>query len=112
MNVKTLKMVPLIVATALAAGSARAQVNFNVPSKLPIPTSTLTRAEVKADLLIWRASGLQDLQNQVDRRADLNTLEYAQALAKYNYMLNSPQFAVLVSQISRGASPRVALASR
>jgi hypothetical protein len=109
---KNLKMASVLFAATLAACAASAQVQFNIPSDLPIPKSTLTRAEVTADLLIWRASGLYDLHNQGERSVDTNTREYAEALAKYTYMRASPQFAVLVDQINRGGTTHVLVASR
>ena len=110
---KKLKMASVLIAATLAASSASAQVQFNVPSNLPIAKSTLTRAEVTADLLIWRASGLYDLNSQGERPVvDTNTLEYAQAMAKYSYMRASPQFAVLVEQLNRGGLNRAVVASR
>jgi Domain of unknown function (DUF4148) len=113
MNTQTLRMAPLLLAAALAAGAASAQVNFNVPSNLPVAKSTLTRAEVMADLLIWRAAGLQDLDTQGEPTAQSpNAAEHAQALARYHYMRASPQFAVLVSQLGRGETVHVRIASR
>ncbi len=109
---KTLKMTPLLIALTLAAGGATAQVQFNVPADLPIPKSTLTRAEVIADVLIWRASGMADLHNHGERPVDTNSVEYARATARYHYMRASPQFAALVEQVGRGAAPKVLVASR
>jgi hypothetical protein len=109
---KKLKMAFVLMAATLAASAASAQVQFNVPSNLSIAKSTLTRAEVTADFLIWRASGLYDLHSPGQRSVDTGTLEYAQATAKYTYMRASPQFAVLVDQINRGVSARALVASR
>jgi hypothetical protein len=109
---KNLKMAFVLMAATLAASAASAQVQFNVPSNLSIAKSTLTRAEVTADLLIWRASGLYDLHSPGQRSVDTGTPEYAKATAKYTYMRASPQFAVLVDQISRGVSARAMVASR
>jgi hypothetical protein len=111
---KPLKSAPMLLALtlSLAAGGAAGQVQFNVPAELPIPKSTLTRAEVIADVLIWRASGLADLHSQGERSVDPSTLEYARASARYNHMRASPQFAVLVDQVSRGVATKVLVASR
>lgn len=108
---KNLKMASVLIAAALAAGAACAQVQFSVPENLPIEGSALTRAEVIADLLVWRASGLYEL-NQSGYLVDTNTPTYRRAAATYAYMRASPQFAVLVDQIRRGGSPRVVVASR
>jgi hypothetical protein len=109
---KNLKMASVLTVATLAVSAACAQVQFNVPSNLPIATPTLTRAEVTADLLIWRASGLHELNRPGDRSVDMYTLEYARATARYHYMHASPQFAVLVNQISQGGSTRALVASR
>jgi hypothetical protein len=109
---KNLKIATVLIAATLAASAASAQVQFNVPDNLPIPKSTLTRAEVTADLLIWRAAGLYDLHNQGEYSVDTNTLQYARATAKYVYMRASPQYAELVNQVNRGVAPRVIVASR
>jgi Domain of unknown function (DUF4148) len=112
---KNLKTASVLLAATLAANAACAQVQFNVPSNLPIAKSTLTRAEVVADLLIWRESGLEALHARHSPgglSVDTNTLEYAQATAKYNYMRGSPQFALLVNQINQGGSVRALAPSR
>lgn len=109
---KPFKVLPMLIALTLAAGGAAAQVQFNVPAELPIPTSTVTRAEVMADLLIWRASGLAALHNPGEISVDPYTPEYARARARYDHMRASPQFAVLVDQVSRGVATKVAIASR
>jgi hypothetical protein len=109
---KNLKMASMLMAATLAASAAFAQVQFNLPSNLPIAKSTLTRAEVTADLLIWRASGLSDLHSPGRRSVDTDTLEYAQAMAKYTQMRASPQFAELVDQINRGVPTRALVAAR
>ena len=109
---KSFKMASVLIAATLSAGAAFAQVQFNVPSNLPVEGSTLSRAEVTADLMIWRAAGLYDLYNRGESSVDTNTPGYAQAVAKYSYMRASPQFAVLVDQLNRGVSTRAVVASR
>jgi hypothetical protein len=111
-NLKTLKMASLLFAATLAAGAASAQVHFEVPADLPIAKSMLTRAEVTADLVIWRASALAALANPGLGWVDTSTPEYARAVARYNYMRASPQFAVLTRELSQGGSPRLLVTSR
>jgi hypothetical protein len=73
----------------------------------------VTRAEVMADFLIWRASGLYDLTiMRDDTQVDTNTLEYKRAEAKYEYLRASPQFPALVAQLQRDGSTKVVLAQR
>ncbi len=100
----------VLIAASLATGASFAQVSFDVPANLPIPKSTLTRAEVIADFLVWRASGLYDLNHRGDQDVDTNSLEYMRAEAKYEYLRASPQFAALVAQIKRDGSTRVMIA--
>lgn len=110
---KNFKIASVLMAATLCAGTAFAQVEFNVPSDLPIAKSTLTRADVTADFLIWRASGLHDLHNKANYSVlETNTREYAQATAKYSYMRDSPQFAELVEQLKHGVSARALVATR
>jgi hypothetical protein len=111
---KAPRIAAVLIAASLASGAGFAQVSFDVPANLPIPKSTLTRAEVVADFLIWRASGLYDLNNSrsSDRGVDTNSAEYMQAEAKYAYLHSSPQFAALVEQIKRDGSTRVVVAQR
>jgi hypothetical protein len=109
---KAPRIAAVLMAASLASGASFAQVSFDVPANLPIPKSTLTRAEVVADFLIWRASGLYDLNHRGDQDVDTNSVEYMQAEAKYAYLHSSPQFAALVEQIKRDGSTRVVLAQR
>ncbi|WP_325481423.1 DUF4148 domain-containing protein [Piscinibacter sp.] len=72
--------------------------------------STLTRAEVLADLHIWQKAGLPTSWGE----ASYNTfgLEYRRARAHYEAMRASPQFAVLVQQIARQRGEAVAYAGQ
>ncbi|WP_251779595.1 DUF4148 domain-containing protein [Caldimonas mangrovi] len=62
--------------------------------------STLTRAEVLADLEIWRRSGLA-AQGRGEASPDFFSEEYRQAHARYAAMKASPEFAALVQTIAR-----------
>ena len=64
-----------------------------------MPKSTLTRAEVLADVEIWRRSGLAALDG---REAVPNTSsnQYREASARYQAMKASSQFAALVQSIA------------
>ena len=83
-----------------------------MPAELPGSKPTLTRAELIADVMIWRASGLAELHNQGERAVDPISLEYARVSARYNHMRASPQFAVLVDQVSRGVATTLIVATR
>lgn len=97
---KISKLSSLIAAT-LIAGAAQAQViRIDVPDDIPVVESTLTRAEVLADYYIWRLAGLQEL-NRGEATPNTESLEYRRAQARYEYLRASPQFAALVTELSR-----------
>lgn len=92
---------------ALLAGAAQAQaIRITVPDDVPLPVSTVTRAEVLADFHIWRLAGLHAL-NQGDAGPDTQSLQYRKAEAKYAYLRASPQFATLVAELSQRPSATV-----
>jgi hypothetical protein len=98
-------------AMALVATVASAQVKFNVPANLPVEASKLSRSEVFADYLVWRASGLEELHRRGQYSLDTNTPEYGQATARYKAMRDSPQFADLVESVRLGGTPTIVAAS-
>jgi hypothetical protein len=60
--------------------------------------STLSRAEVLADLQVWKASGLAQLQH--GDTPNVFSVEYQRASALYAALRKSPHFAVLVQTIA------------
>jgi hypothetical protein len=97
---------------ASAQTSKRETIKLYVPKDVALtataPSKATNRAEQKADILIWRASGLEALENG-EQSPDTNSVQYRQAMAKYEYLRASPQFTTLVEQISQGNKPRVAI---
>lgn len=90
-----------IAALTLLVGAAHAQtIRIAIHDEVPLPISTVTRAEVIADYHIWRLSGLQAL-NQGDGTPNTESLQYRKAQAKYEWLRSSPQFAELVAEVSR-----------
>lgn len=90
-----------VIAAALLAGAAQAQViRIEIPNNIPVPESTLTRAEVIADYHIWRLSGLEEL-DRGEATPDTESLEHRRAQARYAWLRASPQFAMLVEELSR-----------
>jgi hypothetical protein len=86
---------------AVAAGAAHAQaIRISVPDDIPMPGSALTRAEVLADFHLWRLAGLQEL-NRGDRQPDTESPAYRRAEATYAWLRASPQYAILVDELSR-----------
>jgi hypothetical protein len=108
MNISKLTSIAVL---TLLAGVAQAQAfRFAVPDDVPLPVSTVTRAEVLADYHIWRLAGLQAL-NRGEAGPDIESLEYRKAQAKYAWLRASPQFAVLVAELSQRPNATV-LASK
>jgi hypothetical protein len=69
--------------------------------------STLTRAEVLADLQIWRESGLAAL-SRGEAGYNVFTLAYRQAQARYRALRASPRYAELVQRIAQERGENVA----
>ena len=71
--------------------------------------ATLTRAEVLADLQIYRQSGLAELERVGEGSADVFTPEHRRAQGRYAALRASPEFAALVQSIAqrRGESVTV-----
>lgn len=91
-------------ALALAcASSAHAQGNA------PGPAPALSRAEVIADLMVWRASGLQAVHSQGDGWVDPGSPAYRAATARYAALLKSARFAALVRQLESGTLTKAVL---
>ena len=68
---------------------------------VPNVVSSKSRAEVLADLQIWRESGMAALQDVGDGQHGYIDPRYSAALAKYQELRASPRFAELVEKFSR-----------
>lgn len=68
-----------------------------------------TRAEVIADLEVYRKSGLAELESRDS--PDFFSADYQAAQARYQAMRASPEFAALVSKIAKARGETVATAS-
>ena len=75
------------------------------------PASTLTRAEVLADLQVWRESGLTALDFG-EAGVDAFSADYRNATDRYAALRNAPEFAVRVARIARERGEVVDLAGR
>jgi Domain of unknown function (DUF4148) len=75
-----------------------------------VPTSALTRAEVLADLEVWQLAGMPAF-HRGDADTDLNSAGYRVAQAKYQQMIESPEFAQRVIRIARQRGERVDVAA-
>jgi hypothetical protein len=108
MNV--LKISKLIVA-GLCVGLAGAAAAADVDLLEPAPAASgLTRAEVIADLQVWRESGLANLEH--GDGAPFTSLQYEQARARYAQLRAAPRFAALVEQIAHARGESVQMVRR
>ena len=74
--------------------------------------STKSRAEVLADLEIWRESGLASLETVGEGRNSYSDERYQAAEAKYQELRASPKFAARVRQLARQGGEVVDAASK
>lgn len=95
---KALPNTLLTISVILMLGTSHAEVKVEIPANFRPTESTLTRAEVVADLLIWRAAGLSALHNR-QQGPDTFSEEYKLAHTRYSYLRSSPQLAELVERI-------------
>jgi hypothetical protein len=94
-------------ATSLLSHAALAQTPpVQTPVALPSTRSPLTRAEVQADLLVWRAAGMDEFN--IDDSNPYSP-EYQRAVAEYVAVRRSPQFVQIEHAIERGQQPEVKL---
>jgi hypothetical protein len=109
------KLLPYVAITAFAIASVLATAQAYADEGAPYAASpaavtdetapavseqphTLSRAEVLADIQIWRESGLAELQHS--DMPDVYSAEYQRASAKYQALRKSPRFAELVQSIA------------
>jgi hypothetical protein len=101
------KTISLICSAVLAIGfgSARAAEEGN-----NAPAPELSRAEVLAELVIWRESGSADAQKSGESASDPVNPAYLAALSRYHALRSAPQFALLVQRIAseRGEKTQIA----
>lgn len=88
----------LFAATLAAWATLQGAHAADAPDTTP-PHASPSRAEVRAELLIWRQSGLAELaQREVPPHS---TREYQAAAARYDALRRSPAFAELVRTLGR-----------
>jgi len=98
-------VVPLCVATAaLAADGGSAS-----ESNAAVAAAPLSRAEVLADLQVWRESGLAELYGGEDPA--LFHPRYDACMARYLAMRASPAFATLVQRIAQDRGETLLIAA-
>lgn len=100
MSTKNIIAVALLASAALASGAAMANDN---PHAQPVNTpSQVSRAEVLADLEIYRESGLAAVEQTETYGYDVQ--RRSQAQAKYEQLRRSPYYAKLVQRFGGDAS--------
>ena len=87
---------------ALGMNVARANETQELPS--------ISRAEVLADLEVWRESGAASAQGNGE--ADPESAAFRQAVARYNTLRAAPEFAQRVERIARQRGERTMLAQQ
>lgn len=90
-------------ATLLCAGSTTLACATEAADTVAAPP--VSRAEVLADLQIWRESGLEALQE--GEESAVYTPRHDAALARYTALRASPSFAALVQRIAQQRGERV-----
>lgn len=102
MSTKTFIASAVLASLAAFAGQAMATDNPNAQTQSATPQiSTVTRAEVLADLQIYRESGLA--LAELPENIGMDSARKAKAQAKYAQLRNSPYYATLVKRYSDGA---------
>lgn len=105
-EMKCLFLVPVIASTIFVGVANAASVEIDIPNDIQVPSSTLSRAEVIADLQVRRLAGLLDL-DWGEASADTSSYQYKRAVATYQYLRTSPQFAVLVQELQENPNTTV-----
>lgn len=101
MSTKTFIASAILASLTAVAGQAMAADNPNASQGSAPQVSTISRAEVLADLQIYRESGLA--LAELPENYGLDTARRAQAQAKYAQLRNSTYYATLVKRYDDGA---------
>jgi len=102
-----LKVATMALTVLACVGTAVAQ-DASPPPPRPLPASR-TRAEVQAELQIYRESGLFELE-RVPETVDYSSPAYLRAKDRYAQLRESPYFATLVKRYAqrRGGDAKLA----
>lgn len=101
MNLKSV-FAAAVLACAAAAPALAEEQQFDAAAFRP----ALTRAEVIADLQVYRESGLAAIESQDN--VDRSSAAYEAARARYAALRSSPAFAARVDDVARQRGERVA----
>lgn len=103
-----LKTMSLIGCAVFALGLGAAQA---ADESAPAPAAEVSRAEVLADLVIWRESGMANLHSG-ESVSDPVRPDVLAAMERYAGLRASPQFAALVQRIARERGVKVDIAAK
>lgn len=95
MNTKIIFATLCLIASGTAFSASSVEDNTSLP--VDLGGSTLTRAEVKADLKAWRQAGMPQYTSN-ETGVDLNGPEYRQAYARYLSLREAPLVAERTSK--------------
>lgn len=96
----------LVMSAATFACPAHEAAATTLPRVLTSQAAPVTRAQVLADLEIYRQSGLQALDSR--DAPDVYGADYMKAQARYQALRQSPAFAMAVARIARERGEAVA----
>ena len=95
-----LKFAGLVSLSVVAAVAQAQPITIVLPSDAELVEPTRTRAEVLADMYLWRVAGLEAL-NRGEAGPPVFSEEYRKAQARYAWLRASPQYAALVEELQR-----------
>ena len=107
----TLKTKFALTATTLALALAAASSVRATETDDATAVKPLSRAEVQADLQVWRESGLDRWQS-LDDPSTFTMPAYLKAQARYQQMCAAPEFAMLVERLGGPSAATVVAAHR
>lgn len=100
----------LLMSTIAFAHGAHADTQASAVQTASPVQATVSRAQVLADLAIYRQSGLAALDSR--DAPDVYGAEYLQAQARYKMLRSSPAFAMAVARIAHERGETLAAADR
>ncbi|MDX3904283.1 MAG: DUF4148 domain-containing protein [Pigmentiphaga sp.] len=106
MNAKLTLTALCLSLSGLAFGASAAESDNPMPE---ITKGTSSRAEVLADLALWKRAGVPEYM--LESGPDFANPKYREAFARYESLRNSAEYAREVDRIARARGERLSLAS-
>lgn len=107
LSLKTLTGAAAIVLSCAAAAAHADPLPMQTAVVIQPAASSVSRAEVQADFLVWRAAGMTKWDYD---GADVFSADYRHDISEYAAIRRSPQFAVIERDIEQGHMPTVSVA--